>query len=198
MNVVEPASYQRGSQLLPGSKERKEIEVPSLEELKRELNEANSRADRKSKLINRGLVIGSVITCVGLLLGATSKDGTTKVDGKKASSFKRVLKIFGYGLSIAAFIKGASQLSNTITVVEPDGEISQGSDKTYSQISDSKLSWGDRLRRKVVKSVFGVLVSKDIVDKKTLKNRAMSLRFRSPIGANKFLINEIIENGRKL
>jgi hypothetical protein len=188
MKVVEPASYQRETQLLPGSKERQEIEVASLEELKRELNESRRKDARKQRLINRGIVAGSVALAITLLLNNSSD--TSPKDSKKKFSIKKAFKIFGYALSIIGFIKGTAGIN--LKVIEPKEELP--AEKKFSD----NLSKEDHLRKLSAKAVIDVLLAHNLIDKATLKNRSTALRYRAPKGANRFLIDQIVEYGRKL
>jgi len=181
MKVIEPGSFQREVQLLPGSKERQDIQVESLEKLKQELKEANRAADRKTRMINRGIVISSILAILFLLLNG---------DKNKASKTKKVLKKLGYALSILAFIKGVTGSSSNLEVIEPHS--TSLNERNYSN------SIKDKLRILSVRAVMDVLIDMEMMNRNTLKNRSTALRFRSTKGSNKLIINEIDNYGRKL
>jgi hypothetical protein len=182
MEVIESAKYQREVQLLPGSQEHKNIQVETLEDLKRELNEANQKSNRRTKLINRGIVISSVLLILALILNNSRH---------KATKMKKALKVIGLSLSILAFIKGVNGSGKggiKLDVIEPNG------DRSYSD----NLSVEDKLRVMAVRATLDVLVEHGIVDSRTIQNRSKALRFRSPKNTNKIIINEIANYGRTI
>lgn len=186
MEVIEPGKYQREVQLLPGSKEHRDIQVKSLEELKRELNEAHSKHNRRTRAINRGIVISSILIILGLILNNSKL---------KATKMRKALKIIGYSLSILAFIKGVTGSTGDsikLEVIEPDGTTTM--DRKYSD----NLSKEDKLRVLAVRATLDVLKEHNILEPRAIRNRAKALRFRSPKNTNKVIINEIANYGRQI
>lgn len=186
MEVIQSGKYQREVQLLPGSKEHRQIQVNSLEDLKRELNDANSKANRRTRIVNRSIVAGAVLFILGLVLNNSKL---------KATKMRKALRIIGYSLSILAFIKGVTGSSGDsikLEVIEPNGI--SNLDKNYSE----NLSDQDKLRVLAVRATLDVLKEYEILDGRSIRNRSKALRFRAPKNSNKLIINEIANYGRQL
>jgi hypothetical protein len=175
MDIIEPSSYQRETRLLPGSKERRAIESRSLESLKKELNEANLKADRKTRLVNKGIVVASFLTVAGLILTG---------DKEKRSKMGTFMRYLGGIIALGAYIKGINSASSKLHVVEPDG----------SQNTPTK----DSLRVSSVRAGMDILKDKGLVDPRVMKNRAKALKYRAPKGSNPVITNEIAKYGRKI
>lgn len=184
MQVIEPSSYQREQQLLPGSEEKRNKEVSSLEELKRELNEANDKENQRTRIINKAIVAGSILAVLFLLLGPKTKNPT---------SWSKALKILGYALSIGLFIKGAAGVSSQITVIDPEGNVEE-KDVKYSESPTSKRS---RLIRLGVKATADVIINSNIEPKNLIKKKCLSLTTNKDKG-NSPIIKELINYGRSL
>lgn len=187
MQVIEPASYQKEARLLPGSRERSEVEVKSLEELKKALNEANARENSRNKIINRTIVISSILIALFILLGPKSPES--------ASKYRKALRIIGMALSIVGFIKGTIGMTSNLEVIEPESQKLAESNYSFNY---NNLSLRDRLRYLSVKATIDVLSKHNIEDKSLLKKRSAMLRFKAPSGVNGVVVNEIINNGKKL
>jgi hypothetical protein len=186
---IQPNSYNKQINLLPGSDERKAKLVDSLDELKSQMDKDNRKADQKTRTINKYIIVTSIGVATTLLLTGNNTD---KKD-KKGNSIKRVLRTAGTILSIGGMIKGISSMGNSyVDVIEKNSNIKTDLDKNYSY--SNKVSNEDRskLVELAVTSVMDLILKLKLMSTSDMKNKTRSLKYKSAKGITKKVIEEIL------
>lgn len=201
MIVVQPGDYERETQLLPGTPERKEKLVGSLEELKAQMDEDNARNNRRTRIINKAVIAASIISIIGLFVADHKIKEREKVKfnqfGEMEGSLKKgglsevwkFLRWIGKILSIGAFLHGVHNVSNTITVIEPKTEEIE---KKYSAIK-IKSNEKQSLRDLTVKATLDSLIQKRIISKSRVQNRIRAFKSNPNSVKNKAILNSILK-----
>lgn len=199
MEVVEPGDVQRSTRLLPGSREKEELRVSSLDELKEEMEQANKKGKKRSLIIKA--VVLSTISIVILSL-ALSKGSSSK--SKKAFEvMKKIFRYLGYGSAAYAFINGFNKsaagnikITNPGEVRKPDME--KALDKLDTKNKEDSDPESRNIRSLAVTATLDTLIASGLVTPREVKNRAKAYNFRRPQNVNKDVVKDMVNYGKKL
>lgn len=198
LQIVEPGNVQRNTRLLPGSREREELRVSSLDELKKEMDEVNKKNKRKSFIIKT--IVLSTIAAVVLHLAFNTKSSE---DTKKA--FRVLMKIFkylGYGAAAVSFVRGFKDSSASKFEIVNPGEVKKPNiEKSIEKVKIQPENIPDKegnIKSLAVKATLDTLIESGLVSEREIKNRAKAYNFRKPDNVDKSVVKDMVRYGKKL
>lgn len=210
MEVIEPGSVQRTERLLPGSAERRQLEVNSLQQLKDQLDHVNSKSNRRKRAINNAIIVASIASILGLVIFGQEKETVLenvksgKIPGVNPGSssakpnswtLKKTLRYIAMALSIGGLIRGIAK-SDKLDVIEPDGtrQIPKYSEREPVREQTEE----DKFRVMTVRATLDTLIASGVVSKESVKNRAKAHSFRKPDTVSKAVLKEIVKYGKSI
>lgn len=194
LKVIEPGKVQKRERLLPGSKERESIKVESLEELKKELEVENKKANKKRKFFIKTVVLS---TMASLIYSLIFKPSELESDKKNIySSIKKILKYLGWGITAFSLIRGfKDSKASKIEIINP-GEVKKP-DFNIKKEGEKEDTFKD-IRSLTVKATLDTLLESNLITEKQLKNRAKAYSFRRPKNVDKRVLKDILKYSKKL
>jgi hypothetical protein len=186
---IQPNSYNKQINLLPGSDERKAKLVNSLEELKSQMDKDNKESDLKTRTINKYIIVTSIGIAATLLL--SNKSNSKKDKGE--SDIKKLIKTIFTVLSIGGMIKGISGMGNSyVEVIERNSNIKLEKDKTYSSLNSIKNKKQDLFIELASYSVIDLSLKLGLMSKTDVKSTARVLKYKKASGITGKVIDEIL------
>lgn len=174
MEVIQPGRYQREIALLPGSRERSQITVDSLEELKSKLEMDQHKANMATRARNRAIIAISVLAVAGLLLY------------KHKTKYQKILKTLGIILSLGSIIKAAVSRPK-FKVIEPKS----------SNLSRSESQEVTDLRSLAVKATVDTIMKDKLLTRKEVKDGTFNIQYNSK-GKLSEVEKELVEYGTRI
>lgn len=206
MEVIEPGSVQRTERLLPGSAERRQLEVNSLQQLKDQLDQANSKSNRRKRAINNAIIVASIASILGLVIFGQEKEtvldnvNSGKIPGSSSAkpnswTLRKTLRYIAMALSIGGLVRGIAK-SDKLDVIEPDGtrQIPKYSEREPVREQTEE----DKFRVMTVRATLDTLIASGVVSKESIKNRAKAHSFRRPDTVSKAVLKEIVKYGKSI
>ena len=206
MEVIEPGSVQRTERLLPGSAERRRLEVNSLQQLKDQLDQANSKSNRRKRAINNAIIVASIASILGLIVFGQEKEtvldnvNSGKIPGSSSAkpnswTLRKTLRYIAMALSIGGLVRGIAK-SDKLDVIEPDGtrQIPKYSEREPVREQTEE----DKFRVMTVRATLDTLIASGVVSKESIKNRAKAHSFRRPDTVSKAVLKEIVKYGKSI
>lgn len=191
---IQPNSYNKQINLLPGSDERKAKLVKSLEELKSQMDEDNKKADLKTRTINKYIIVTSIGIAATLLL--SGKSNTRKVKDKKEnkeSDIRKIIRTIFTILSIGGMIKGISGMGNSyVEVIERNSNIKVEKDKSYSSLNKLQTKKSSLFIELCTYSVIDLILKLGIMSQTEVKSTTRVLKYKKATGITGKVIEEIL------